>query len=231
MSQAAVSKWARELERAIRAEAKPDTAPGRADYAGTDLEFLNVPATPTRRLAREYDGLMPGPWQECVSALWARPVFDVRRCAIEMAIRHQREFVKSDWKLFEAWLKESVGWAMVDHISCDLFSPLLIKFPESAARTDKWARSKNLWLRRASLAAFCIPVRTGHHLDVAFAHLEALADDHDPMIWKAVSWLLRSCIRTDRRRVEMFLRTHEDSLAKPVRREVRNKLRTGRKNP
>ena len=50
------------------------------------------------------------------------------------------------------------------------------------------------------------------------------------MVVKALSWALRSLIEWDRRAVSAFLVEHEDELAGRVKREVRTKLRTGRKN-
>ncbi len=58
-----------------------------------------------------------------------------------------------------------------------------------------------------------------------------LVADHDDMVAKAMSWALRELAPHDPEAVEAFLREHEDVLAARVKREVRNKLRTGLKNP
>ena len=58
-----------------------------------------------------------------------------------------------------------------------------------------------------------------------------LLDDQDDMVVKAMSWALRSAIEHDRAAVESFLAAHEGRLAARVKREVRNKLATGLKNP
>jgi 3-methyladenine DNA glycosylase AlkD len=58
-----------------------------------------------------------------------------------------------------------------------------------------------------------------------------LADDHEDMVQKAMSWALRTLIVHDREAVSDFLEGHHDSLAARVKREVRNKLDTGLKNP
>lgn len=58
-----------------------------------------------------------------------------------------------------------------------------------------------------------------------------LVADHDDMVVKAVSWALRELIIHDPDAVEKFLKDHEDVLAARVKREVRNKLDTGLKNP
>jgi hypothetical protein len=51
------------------------------------------------------------------------------------------------------------------------------------------------------------------------------------MVAKGMSWALRELIAVDRGAVERFLEQHDDVLAARVKREVRNKLTTGLKNP
>ena len=58
-----------------------------------------------------------------------------------------------------------------------------------------------------------------------------LVNDHDDMIVKALSWALRALVIHDAQAVSHFLDTHEDELAARIKREVRNKLETGLKNP
>jgi 3-methyladenine DNA glycosylase AlkD len=60
---------------------------------------------------------------------------------------------------------------------------------------------------------------------------EQLVKDRDDMVVKAMSWALRDLIARDRKAVEQFLEKHDAHLAARVKREVRNKLTTGRKNP
>ena len=66
---------------------------------------------------------------------------------------------------------------------------------------------------------------------MALAVCEMLTDDRDDMVVKAMSWALRELASWDPSAVEGFLSDNEDHLAARVKREVRNKLRTGLKNP
>ena len=58
-----------------------------------------------------------------------------------------------------------------------------------------------------------------------------LVEDRDDMVVKAMSWALRELAKRDPAAVRGFLAEHETALAPRVKREVRNKLETGLKNP
>jgi 3-methyladenine DNA glycosylase AlkD len=58
-----------------------------------------------------------------------------------------------------------------------------------------------------------------------------LEADRDPMVVKALSWALRVLSKRDPEAVRAHLAARSGALAALVRREVRNKLETGLKNP
>ena len=58
-----------------------------------------------------------------------------------------------------------------------------------------------------------------------------IVGDYDDMVVKALSWALRELVPHDPDAVRDFLSQHEEALAARVKREVRNKLTTGLKNP
>jgi len=60
--------------------------------------------------------------------------------------------------------------------------------------------------------------------------VDRLLDERDPMITKAISWSLRQMTRHQASLVEAYVDSRADRLAALPRREVRNKLRTGRKS-
>jgi 3-methyladenine DNA glycosylase AlkD len=231
MTSVSLTSWTNEVEKRVRRLGRVEKPPGGAAYVGTDLEFLNARTPDIRRLARELSRELPSDWRECAQALWAFRNFDLRSLAIEIAVCNNKSFVKNDWRFFRSWLNDSVGWAMIDHLTCDPFADLLDIYPSLSEKTRVWSRSRNVWLRRASLAVFCRPALKGHFVEISFDNLTRLAADPDPMVYKAVSWLLRNHIKHSRSQVEAFLKKNEEILAKLVLREVRIKLITGKKNP
>ena len=125
-------------------------------------------------------------------------------------------------------------WGSVDTFAGYLAGPAWREGRLSTRQIHAWLRSKDRWQRRvAVVCTVALNVRArGGRGDVSrtLAVCRRVVKDRDDMVVKALSWALRSLIEWDRRAVSAFLVEHEDELAGRVKREVRTKLRTGRKN-
>lgn len=127
------------------------------------------------------------------------------------------------------------SWGSVDTFARRLSGPAWLRGQVSDELIHKWARSEDRWWRRAALVStVALNVRSkGGYGDVprTLAVCRLLVDDSDDMVVKAMSWALRELVVHDPDAVNEFLDEHGDVLAARVRREVRNKLATGLKNP
>ena len=127
------------------------------------------------------------------------------------------------------------SWGIVDAFARRLSGPAWLKGQISDELIHQWAHSDNRWWRRAALVStVALNVRSkGGYGDVprTLGVCRLLVDDRDDMVVKALSWALRELVVHDPDAVRGFLEEHEDALAARVKREVRNKLTTGLKNP
>jgi 3-methyladenine DNA glycosylase AlkD len=127
------------------------------------------------------------------------------------------------------------NWATVDTFACYLSGPAWRRKQISDSVIKSWYRSKDFWWRRAAIVssvALNLRARGGSGDAVRTLAICQLAiDDHDDMVVKAMSWALRALSTRHPDAVEDFLLKNESHLASRVLREVRNKLRTGLKNP
>ena len=127
------------------------------------------------------------------------------------------------------------GWGEVDFFARCLSGPAWVRGQVSDDVIGKWARSENRWWRRAALVstvALNVKVSGGRgDTDRTLAPCRILAADGDDMVFKALSWALRALVAHDPAAVWEFLKAHDEVLAARVKREVRNKLTTGLKNP
>jgi 3-methyladenine DNA glycosylase AlkD len=127
------------------------------------------------------------------------------------------------------------SWSAVDSFARTLAGPAWLKEQVSDALVHRWAHSEDRWWRRAALVStVALNVRSrGGMGDVprTLAVCRLLVDDQDDMVVKALSWALRELVVHDPEAVRAFLSEYEDVLAARIKREVRNKLTTGLKNP
>jgi 3-methyladenine DNA glycosylase AlkD len=127
------------------------------------------------------------------------------------------------------------SWDAVDTFGLYLAGPAwrMGQIPDSLVH--QWARSQDRWWRRTSLVctvALNIKARGGTgDVPRTLAVCRLLGGDHDDMVEKALSWALRALVQHDAQAVHDFLTEYDNVLGARIKREVRNKLATGLKNP
>jgi 3-methyladenine DNA glycosylase AlkD len=127
------------------------------------------------------------------------------------------------------------SWDSVDAFARILAGPAWLRGQVPDEQIVHWAQSEDRWWRRAALVStVALNLRSqGGRGDVrrTLKVCRLLVKDHDDMVVKAMSWALRALAVHDAEAVSEFLKDHEKALAARVKREVRNKIATGRKNP
>lgn len=127
------------------------------------------------------------------------------------------------------------SWDQVDCFACYLSGPAWREGHVEDKAIVAWARSKDRWRRRAALVS-TVPLNVkarggGGDARRTLRICTLLIDDRDEMVAKALSWALRALAQRDPDAVRQFVDENEGRLPALVRREVRHKLATGRKNP
>ena len=126
------------------------------------------------------------------------------------------------------------NWASVDGFACLVAGPAWRAGRVSDADVERWARSEDPWWRRTALVS-TVPLNRksrGGSGDVprTLRICRLLAGDSHDVVAKALSWALREIVPHDPDAARAFLAEHEDTLPARVKREVTNKLETGRKS-
>ena len=152
-----------------------------------------------------------------------------------MTFDHREAFKSLDREKLETLGKGINSWWTVDSFARTLSGPAWLDGLISKKTIRDWAKSDDLWWRRAALVStVALNIRThggkgdvNRTLDIC----KMLVDDHEDMIVKALSWALRALVVHDPNAVEEFLKVNKQVIAARVNREVRNKLKTGLKTP
>jgi 3-methyladenine DNA glycosylase AlkD len=96
-----------------------------------------------------------------------------------------------DLPLLERLLRESGTWALVDWIAGDVVARMRIATPRVEATLARWSRDDDFWIRRASLLAHLRRLRAGDELGAFADYADALLDEKEFFIRKAIGWVLR----------------------------------------
>lgn len=218
---------------------KPEHVKDVASDIITDIEKARVQNLPNKGhvLRRKYSAKLKAAGAAFILAL-ARELlttYHERWLACELIRYHPSAFSTIGEKEVEAFGDGINSWGSVDQFARSLAGPAWLNGRIADGLIHKWASSEDRWWRRASLVStVALNVRTHGGTGDTPRTLEIcrlLVNDHDDMVVKAMSWALRELVIHDPGAVSGFINDHEQVLAARVKREVRNKLTTGAKNP
>jgi 3-methyladenine DNA glycosylase AlkD len=191
------------IEAELRALGTPKRAEGSKEYLKSDLEFVGATVPDMRGVAKRFDAERPDVSREqllaLVDDLWSKPVFERRFVAVVLMENHPDLIAPRDLKLLERLVRESGTWALVDPLSMKVLGAILIRYPRSAARLNRWSRDEDFWVRRASLLAWIEPVKAGARMDRFLRFADLMLDEREFFICKAIGWVLREAGKTRRR--------------------------------
>jgi 3-methyladenine DNA glycosylase AlkD len=188
-----------------------------------------------RSLSRALARVGPSLVLAVAGALVKRGSWADRLIAFETVAGHRPAFAALDEATVVRWSRGLAEWGSVDLFGCTLGGQAWRQGLLSDAVVEAWSRSPDRWRRRLALVC-TVPLNSkarggGGDAVRTLRICEALVEDRDDMVVKALSWALRELGKRDARAVRRFLSQHQDRLASRVRREVTNKLTTGKKTP
>ncbi len=230
---------AREALRRLKSLATPERREGMSHYFTTSMHCLGVTTADLRQVTRETLRKLQGEPKETVLALTrfllASGEFEARALAYEIMARHAATMQALSLSEIEELGSGNDNWASVDTFSILITGALWLRGRVADPTILSWAQSSDPWWRRTALVSvvpFNVKSRGGHgDRRRTLMVVDRLKADRHPAVVKAVSWALRSLVSWDPDAVRRYVEENASLLPALVRREVRNKLETGVKNP
>ena len=202
----------------LRAVARPERAEQEKRYLKSELEFLGATVWEIRRVIKAYvKGATPlthGRLVPLVEALWEPPIHERRLAAVALLELHPKLLSTADLPLVERLLRESLTWALVDGLAAHVAGGIAVRQPaETTAVLDRWATDPDFWIRRSSLLAELLPLRDGADLAPFLRRADAMLEEKEFFIRKAIGWVLREVGKRRPNEVVAWLapRTHRAS--------------------
>jgi 3-methyladenine DNA glycosylase AlkD len=199
-SDQAARGWAERWE----AEARTLAVPGRAEqehaYLKSDLEFIGMRVPDVRKLVKHHlaatEDLDHDRLIAIVEALWDSDIYERRAAAVEALGARPKLVEAGDFPLIERMLRESGTWALVDGLAAETVGRLREADADVRAELDRWATDDDFWIRRSALLAHLGALRGGEgDFDTFARYADAMLDEREFFIRKAIGWVLRETAR------------------------------------
>lgn len=192
--------------------------------------------TITKNFTKTHKDLPLKVFEELLTSLIEAPSCTEKMAAgflMDTCTHEQRKF---NIRLFDKWLSHVEGWVEVDTLCTGKYSKIEIsaQWNEWKKLLSKFAVSKNIQKRRASLVLLCHPTareRNEEMMLLAFRNIELLSHEKEVLITKAISWLLRCMIRNYKKEITTYVNENKATLPAIAVRETLIKIKTGRKTP
>ena len=174
----------------------PERAIQEKRYLKSQLTFLGATVWQIRAEVKATVRVAPTPDHDrllaLAEALWSKPVFE-RRMAATVLLELRTDLLSAeDLPLIERLVRESLTWALVDGLAADVVGAILATDPDlTTSVLDRWSTDGDFWIRRSALLAWLRPLRHGASLDRFLAYADAMLDEKEFFIRKAIGWVLR----------------------------------------
>jgi 3-methyladenine DNA glycosylase AlkD len=186
-------RTAADIEKALAKVGTAERAAGSKRYLKSSLRHLGA-SVPEMREEAKAAAREVGSRRELravAEELWAEPVFERRACAAYLLDYRVDLLGPGDLPAIKRFVASSETWALVDPLSADLLGHLLLAHPVAAERLDSWTRDRSFWVRRAALLSQIQPLKAGADFERFAGWADAMLDEREFFIRKAIGWVLR----------------------------------------
>jgi 3-methyladenine DNA glycosylase AlkD len=205
------------LEDDLRSQGSPERAAQEKRYLKSELAFLGATLPQIERSVRAFTVAEPITDHDSLvglaEALWAAPVHERRMAAVVLLERHRTLLGPGDLPLLERLIRESRTWAYVDALAANVVGPICAGAPGTGEVLDRWATDGDFWIRRSALLSQLRPIRDGAPLDRFLRYADALLEEREFFIRKAIGWVLREAGKRRPDEVAGWLATRTDRAA------------------
>jgi 3-methyladenine DNA glycosylase AlkD len=145
--------------------------------------------------------------------------------AFEWAYSLRNYYDKTDFPIFEGWVKKYVNnWTKCDTLCNHSLGSFIEQFPRYIDSLKAWTKSENLWLRRASAVTLILPARKGNFLNDVFEICDNLLKDEDDLVQKGYGWLLKETSRIHQKQVFEYIMKNKKDIPRTALRYAIEKL-------
>jgi 3-methyladenine DNA glycosylase AlkD len=172
----------------------------KSSYSAHD-HFLGISVPDLRMIAKEYKNLPLNLIERLIQSLYN----EERLLGLVILIGQYPKHPFDAYTLYIKNLDHVNNWNLVDSSAHHILGAYL--WDKDRSILDSLVQDPSLWKRRIAIVASLFFIKRGD-LDSTFKLAEALINDKEDLIHKAVGWMLREAGKKDEVRLKAFLHQH-----------------------
>jgi len=198
-------------------------------YFKQAVQLYGVKATVTEQISKKYfreagEAGKKEIFQLC-EQLWQSDFLEEGIIACQWSYFLRREYKPSDFRVFEKWVHRYISnWATCDTLCNHTVGAFVEMYPEYLASLKVWAKSPNLWARRAAAVSLIIPARQGKFLHDIFEIADCLLMDQEDLVQKGYGWMLKAASQAHQQKVFDFVMARKKSMPRTALRYAIEKM-------
>lgn len=162
---------------------------------------LSVPEEEVRRLARQtarkHRNEDVNVLVSLAGELWQTGVHEEMTLALVMLQTLERFLDDSHWNVFKTWMEDVRTVDHCDRMARELLGAIVTRDRTFVRVLRHWARSENVWVRRAAVLGVFLRARQMSDIEAALSVCEPLMADKEPLVREAVELILKECVEVD----------------------------------
>lgn len=168
---------------------------------GEKAKVYGVKAADVRKIAKEVKSTTKDKNKleifSICEQLWKSQYLEEAIIACVLSESQTKNFERSDFKIFEYWLKNYVNnWADCDTFCNHTIGNFILKYPEFLSELKAWTQSDKRFVRRAAAVSLILPARKGIYTNEIFEIAQLLLLDSDDLVQKGYGWMLKELCKT-----------------------------------
>ena len=185
-----------ELATQLEAGGSEDRAVNEKRYLKSELRHYGVRVPVIRKLARKFArenrSVTKFELIGLATELWDRNVYELRKLTVNILAARIEVLDESDVDFVEGLLRRSYTWALIDDLSINVVSPMLLSAPTAQRVRLRWSGDDDFWVRRTAMLALLPSLRRDlDGWDEFAGYADAMLGEEEFFIRKAIGWVLR----------------------------------------
>jgi 3-methyladenine DNA glycosylase AlkD len=226
----------RVVQKGLRQDASPEQAIRTQRFFTETPPILGTPIGVSEQLGkvlalqvRRTGDLSDAIW--LAGRLYSTGYVEEGACASTLLDPFHKRFNLDDWNTFDGWLDGFTCWATTDSFCLKVAAHVVARCGPPVDWLVLWAQDRSIWKRRASLVSLMRCVRVAQEVELAFTLCDMLLADEQPLVQKAIGWILKELCKGDQAATEAYLQTRAPRLIRSTAAYAREGIKAERTLP